>query len=156
MSGEWVYPGKTLIWIVGVLAAATEGETPSGRGGLSEGGVGALSYLGGFSTHRNELISQKSLRARGGLCSSLRAPHRCLGVADIPRDRVSFSGTGRARRTLVLPLTCLHPVGGLESPRSWALGRGLGWSPCFCSAVCILTIEMASEQAVLRHLGPAK
>ncbi|XP_014682871.1 carboxylesterase 5A isoform X1 [Equus asinus] len=25
MSGEWVYPGKTLIWIVGVLAAATEG-----------------------------------------------------------------------------------------------------------------------------------
>ncbi|XP_059523977.1 carboxylesterase 5A isoform X1 [Myotis daubentonii] len=40
MRGEWVHPGQTLIWAVWVLAAATEGETPSGRAGLSEGPAG--------------------------------------------------------------------------------------------------------------------
>ncbi|XP_006764405.2 PREDICTED: carboxylesterase 5A isoform X1 [Myotis davidii] len=40
MRREWVHPGQTLIWAIGVLAAATEGETPSGREGLSEGPAG--------------------------------------------------------------------------------------------------------------------
>lgn len=38
-----MHPGQTLIWAVWVLAAATEGETPSRREGLSEGEIG-----GGF------------------------------------------------------------------------------------------------------------
>lgn len=49
MSGEWVYPNQALIWALWVLAAATEGETPSGRGGLSEGRVRGCPYLGGLT-----------------------------------------------------------------------------------------------------------
>lgn len=50
MNGEWVHPGQTLIWAVWVLAAATKGETPSGRGGLSENGIGDFPALEDFST----------------------------------------------------------------------------------------------------------
>lgn len=68
MSGEWVYPSQILIWAVWVLAAATEGETPNGRGGLSEDEVGGrFPYLGGFFTGGNEITARKSLRAHGGL-----------------------------------------------------------------------------------------
>lgn len=48
MSTEWVHPGQTLIWAVWVLAATTEGEKPSGRGGLSEGGTGNFPTLEDF------------------------------------------------------------------------------------------------------------
>ena len=48
MSGEWVHPGQTLIWAVWVLAAATKGETPSGRGGPSEDGIGDFPALEDF------------------------------------------------------------------------------------------------------------
>lgn len=53
MSGEWLYPGQTLIWALWVLAAAAEGETRSGREGLSEDEVGGgFPYLGGLSLLR--------------------------------------------------------------------------------------------------------
>lgn len=48
MSGVWVHPGQTLIWAVWVLAAATKGETPSGRGGPSEDGIGDFPALEDF------------------------------------------------------------------------------------------------------------
>ena len=53
MSGEWVHPGQTLIWAVWVLAAAIKGETPSGRGGLSEDGIGDFPALEDFSLVEN-------------------------------------------------------------------------------------------------------
>lgn len=98
MSGEWVHPGQTLIWAVWVLAAATEGEAPSGRGGLSEDRVGGFPCLGGFSTGGNEIIAQRSLRALGGLHRTLRAPGRCPGAVDSPGARVSCQGTWAEHR----------------------------------------------------------
>lgn len=56
MSGEWVYLGKILIWIVGVFVVVIEGEIFSGRGGFLEGGVGVFFYFGGFFIYRNEFI----------------------------------------------------------------------------------------------------
>ena len=53
MSGEWVHPGQTLIWAVWVLAAATKGETPSGRGGPSEDGIGDFPALEDFPLVEN-------------------------------------------------------------------------------------------------------
>jgi len=53
MSGEWVHPGQTLIWAGGVLAAATKGETPSGRGGPSEDGIGDFPALEDFLLGEN-------------------------------------------------------------------------------------------------------
>lgn len=50
MSGVCVHPGQTLLWTAWILAAVTEGETPSGRGGPSRHGVGRFPYLGGFCT----------------------------------------------------------------------------------------------------------
>lgn len=48
MSAEWVHPGQTLIWAVWILAAAAEGKTPNGRGGLSEDGVEDFPMLEDF------------------------------------------------------------------------------------------------------------
>ena len=56
MSGEWVHPGQTLFWAVWVLAAATEGETPSGRGGLLRRWDRGFPYLGGFSLVEMNLL----------------------------------------------------------------------------------------------------
>lgn len=56
MSGEWVYPNQALIWALWVLAAATEGETPSGRGGLSEGRVRGFPYLGELTLMKMKLL----------------------------------------------------------------------------------------------------
>lgn len=93
MRGEWVHPGQTLIWAVWVLAAATKGETPSGREELSEGEVGGgFPCLGGLSTGGNEVTAQGSPRAHSRLCSHLRAPDQCLGGVESPRARVSFWG----------------------------------------------------------------
>lgn len=128
MSGEWGHLGQTLIWAVWVLAAATEGETPSGRGGPSEDGVGGFPYLEGFSISAN--IFLRGLKARERPRSNLRAPDQYPGVTESQPSRVSFVGVGRAQDPASV-CGLLTPCQSLESPLSQALGRGIGRSPCF-------------------------
>lgn len=130
MSGEWVYPNQALIWALWVLAAATEGETPSGRGGLSEGRVRGCPYLGGLT-----LAKVKSpLRGLWGPMEgcAVTSGHLINNVLVLPEAQAPESPQAWGTEDPGLALRLLTACGGLGSPLSWALGRGMRQSPGFC------------------------
>lgn len=120
MSGEWVYPNQALIWALWVLAAATEGEIPSGRGGLSEGRVRGFPYLGGLTLMKMQLLlsvlwgpMEGCAVTSGHLINVLRCRR--------PKHQSLLEHVGRAQKTLVLPLGCSQPAWawGALRPGRW-------------------------------------
>lgn len=141
MSGEWVHPGQTLIWAVWVLAAATEGETPSGRGGFSEDRVGGFPCLGGFSTGGMKL-SLRGLRgpAEGSIVTwghLINVPALLEAPGPEPPAGAHGRSTENPSAALGLPVPCGGGGGGAWGalcPGHW--GRGVGQSLRFCGAGC--------------------
>lgn len=125
MSGMWVHPGQTLIWVLWVLAAVIKGKTPSGRGGPSEDRVGGFPYLGCFFLLVQTNLFLRGLMVHGKPCSNLGAPDQCPGVTESPPTECPLWVWVLHRRSRSYPWV-LIPCRGLQSPLSWVLGRGKG------------------------------
>lgn len=164
MSGEWVHPGQTLIWAVWVLAAATEGETPSGRGGFSEDRVGGFPCLGGFSTGGMKL-SLRGLRgpAEGSIVTwghLINVPALLEAPGPEPPAGAHGRSTENPSAALGLPVPC--GGGGVVLGEPSALGTGEGVWGRACASVVLAAgvegafpIEVTLAEAAPRHRGPA-